>query len=54
MASKERVKPVLSGHSKIDKTKASKTGGSLVQVNSIGECSCNTFDLYEAIISLWS
>ena len=27
------VKPVLSGHSKIDKTKASKTGGSLIQVS---------------------
>ena len=29
------VKPVLSGHSKIDKTKVLKTGASLVQVKSI-------------------
>ena len=33
------VKPVLSGHSKIDKTKVLKTGGSLLQVESIAECS---------------
>ena len=33
------VKPVLSSHSKIDKTKVLKTGGSLVQVESIAECS---------------
>ena len=43
------VKPVLSGHSKIDKTKVLKTGGRLLQVESITECSsgafCNTFDL---------
>ena len=42
------VKPVLSGHSKIDKTKVFKTDGSLMQVESIAECSlgafCNTFD----------
>ena len=50
------VKPVLSGHSKIDKTKILKTGGSLFQDKSIAECStgafCNTFDLHLAIISL--
>ena len=44
------VKPVLSGHSKIDKTEVLKTSGSLVQVKSIAECSnrafCNTFDLH--------
>ena len=44
------VKPVLSGHSKIGKTKVLKTDGSLMQVKSISECSlgafCNTFDLY--------
>ena len=44
------VKPVLSGHSKIDKMKVLKTGGSLMQVKSIAECSrgafCNTFDLH--------
>ena len=44
------VKPVLSSHSKIDKTKVLKTGGSLMQVVSVAECSlgafCNTFDLY--------
>ena len=32
------VKPVLSGHSKIDETKALKTSDSLVQVKSIAEC----------------
>ena len=44
------AKPVLSGHSKIDKTKVSKTNGSLMKVKSIAECSlgafCNTFDLH--------
>ena len=44
------VKSVLSGHSKIDKTKVLKTNGSLMKVESIAECSlgvfCNTFDLY--------
>ena len=33
------VKPVLSGHSKIDKTKILKTNGSLMQVENIAECS---------------
>ena len=50
------VKPVLSGHSKIDKTKALKTDGSLIQVESIAECSlgafCNTLDMHQAIIGL--
>ena len=41
------VKPVLSGHSKIDKTKVLQTNGSLLKVESIAEWSlCNTFDLY--------
>ena len=44
------VKPVLSGHSKIDKTKGLTTNGSLMKVESIAECSlgafCNTFDLH--------
>ena len=44
------VKPVLSGHSKIDKTKILMTNGSLMKVESIAECSlgafCNTFDLH--------
>ena len=44
------VKPVLSEHSKIDKTKVLKTNGSLMKVKSIAECSlgafCNTFDLH--------
>ena len=44
------VKPVLSGHSKIDKTMILKTNGSLMKVQSIAECSlgafCNTFDLH--------
>ena len=43
------VKPVLSSHSKIDKTKVLKTNGSLMKVESIAECSLgafsNTFDL---------
>ena len=50
------VKPVLSGHSKIDKTKVLKTNGSLMKVESIAECSlgafCYTFYLQYAIISL--
>ena len=33
------VKPVLSRHSKIDKTKVLKTNGSLMKVESIVECS---------------
>ena len=44
------VKPVLSGHSKIDKTKILKTNGSLMKVKSIAECSlgafCNIFGLH--------
>ena len=44
------VKPVLSGHSKIDKTMVLTTNGSLMKVGSIAECSlgafCNTFDLH--------
>ena len=47
---KNAVKPVLSGHSKIDKTKVLKTDGSLMQFERIAECSlgafCNTFDLH--------
>ena len=50
------VKPVLSGHSKKDKTKVLKTNGSLMKVENIAECSlgafCNTFDLHQVIISL--
>ena len=44
------VKPVLSGYSKIDKTKVLKTNVSLMKVESIAECSvgafCNAFDLH--------
>ena len=44
------VKPVLSGHTNIDKTKILKTNGSLMKVESIAECSLgafyNTFDLH--------
>ena len=44
------VKSVLSGHTKIDKTKVLKTSGSLMKVESIAECSlgafCNTSDLH--------
>ena len=50
------VKPILSGHSKIDKTRVLKTNDSLMKVESIAECSlgafCNTFDLHYAIIGL--
>ena len=50
------VKPVLSGHSKIDKTKILMTNGGLMKVESIAECSigafCYTFDLHYAIIGL--
>ena len=50
------VKPVLSGHSKIDKTKVLKTNGSFMKVERIAECSlgafCNTFALHKAIICL--
>ena len=50
------VKPVLSGHSKIDKERVLKTNGSLMKVESIAECSlgafCNTFDLNKVIIGL--
>ena len=40
------VEPVLSGHSKIDKTKVLKTNGSLMKVKSITECSLRAFDLH--------
>ena len=44
------VKPVLTDHSKMDRTKVLKTNGSLMKVKSIAECSlgafCNTFDLH--------
>ena len=33
------VKPVLNGHSKIDKTKIFMTNGSLMKVENIAECS---------------
>ena len=53
------VNPVLSGHSKIDKTNVFKTSSSLMKVKSIAECSlgylgafCNTYDMHKAIISL--
>ena len=36
---KNTVKPVLSSHSKIDIAKVLNTGGSLVQVKCIAECS---------------
>ena len=35
----DTVKPVLSGHSKIDKTKILLTNDSLMKVESIAECS---------------
>ena len=49
-----KVKPVLSGHSKIDKTKVLKPLGSLVRVESTAPLGafCNTFDLHKAINGL--
>ena len=44
------AKPVLYGHSKIDKKPILMTNGSLMKVESIAEC-CNTFDLHQVIIS---
>ena len=50
------MKPVLNGHSEIDKTKVLKPCGSLMQFKSNAECStgafCNTFDLHKAIFRL--
>ena len=44
------VKPVLSGHLKIDKTKVLMVNGNLMNVVSIAECFlgafCNIFDLH--------
>ena len=37
--SDDTVKPVLGGHSKIDKTNNLMTNGSLMKVESIAECS---------------
>ena len=49
-------KPVLSGHSEIDKTKILMTNVSLMKVESIAECSKGSilqyFDLHLAIISI--
>ena len=39
---KATVKPVLSGHSKIDKTKILMTNGSLMKVKRIAEAFSNT------------
>ena len=36
---RRKVKPILSGHLKIDKTKVLMENGSLMQVKSIAECS---------------
>ena len=50
------VKPVLSTHSEIDKTKAWRPFGILMQVKRTAEYShgafCSTFDLHKAITSL--
>ena len=43
------VKPVLRGHSKIDKTKVLKTNGSLMKVVSIAECSLHSAMLLTCI-----
>ena len=50
------VKPILSCHSKNDKTNALKTNDSLMKVKSIAEhffgAFCNTFECHQAIIGL--
>ena len=43
------VKPVLSGHSKIDKTKVLKTGDSFMKVKSTAECSTHSAILLTCI-----
>ena len=44
---KYTIKPVLNGHSKIDKTKILMTNGNIMKVESIAECSfCTTFELH--------
>ena len=40
------VKPVLRGHSKIDKTMVLTPFGILMQIKSTAECIRNTFDLH--------
>ena len=45
------VKPVLSSHSKIDKTKILKPCGSSMQVKSTAEC-CNTFTCIKRVLVL--
>ena len=42
----DTLKPVLSGHSKMDKTKILMTNGSLMKVESTAEWSANIFDLH--------
>ena len=53
---RDTVKPVLRGHSKIDKIKVLKTNCSLVKIESIAACClaacCNTFDLHLVMICL--
>ena len=50
------LKPVLSGHSKIDKIKVLKTNSSLMKIETIAEFSlgafCTTFDMHKAMIGL--
>ena len=50
------VKPVLSGHSKIDKTNVLKTNGNLMKVKSIAECSKGSILQYfwPALSDSWS
>ena len=45
---KDTVKPVLSGHSKLEKTKILMTNGSLMKAESIQSLGafCNIFDLH--------
>ena len=56
LQNKHTVKPVVSDHLKIDKTKVLMANGSLMKVGSIADCSLwsilHTFDLHLAIISI--
>ena len=51
-----QLKPVLSDHSKIDKTYILMTDGSLMKVESLQNAPlgviCNTFDLHKSTIGL--
>ena len=56
MTDQYTVKPVLSGHSKIDTMKTSMTNCILMKVESIAEplgALCNTFDMYKITVEIY-